>query len=92
MSYWTSFTAASRCAAGDLQYCAYQYTRDNVLLSRQLTGLPVHVIGGVGDTATLAGVSDYVRAARESAAAGGSLYDYRTTKAELWPYLEQLTP
>jgi hypothetical protein len=37
MSYWTSFTAASRCAAGDLQYCAYQYTRDNVLLSRHLT-------------------------------------------------------
>lgn len=92
MSYWTSFTPANRCAAGDLQYCAYQYTRDNVLRSRQLTGLPVHVIGGVGDRATVAEVSDYVRAARDSAAAGGSLYDYQTTKAEFWPYLEQLTP
>jgi hypothetical protein len=71
---------------------AYQYTRDNVLLSRQLTGLPVHVAGGVGDTATLNQVSDYVRAARDSAAAGGSLYDYLTTKVEVWPYLEQLTP
>ena len=92
MSYWTSYTPASRCAAGDPQYCAYQYTHDNVLLSRQLTGLPVHVIGGVGDQATLAEVADYVRAARETTAAGGSLYDYRTTKAEFWPYLEQLTP
>jgi Repeat of unknown function (DUF346) len=92
MSYWTSYTPATRCAAGDPQYCAYQYTRDNVLLSRQLTGLPVHVIGGVGDQATLAQVSNYVRAARETAAAGGSLFDYRTTQPQFWPYLEQLTP
>ncbi len=90
MSYWTSYTPAPRCAAGDPQYCAYQYTRDNVLLSRQYTGLPVHVIGGSGDAATLAQVTDYVRGARESAAAGGSFYDYRTTKAGFWPYLEQL--
>jgi hypothetical protein len=92
MSYWTSYTPAPRCAAGDLQYCAYQYTRDNVLLSRQYTGLPVHVIGGAGDAATLAQVSDYVRAARETSAAGGSFYDYRTTKPGFWPYLQQLTP
>jgi hypothetical protein len=92
MSYWTSYTPAPRCAAGDPQYCAYQYTRDNVLLSRQYTGLPVHVIGGSGDTATLAQVADYVRAARETAAAGGGFYDYRTTKPEFWPYLEQLKP
>ena len=85
MSYWTSSTPAPRCAAGDPQYCAYQYTRDNVLLSRQYTGLPVHVIGGSGAAATPAEVSDYVRAARETAAAGGSFYDYRTTKAEFWP-------
>jgi len=92
MSYWTSYTPAPRCAAGDQQYCAYLYTRDNVLLSRQYTGLPVHVIGGAGDTATLAGVSDYVRAARETSTAGGSFYDYQTTKPEFWPYLQQLTP
>jgi hypothetical protein len=91
MSYWTSYTPAPRCAAGDPQYCAYQYTRDNVLLSRQHTGLPVHVIGGSGDTVTLAQVGDYARAARETAAAGGSFYDYRTTKPGLWPDLGQLT-
>ncbi|HET9079127.1 MAG TPA: hypothetical protein VFO01_01210 [Trebonia sp.] len=92
MSYWTSYTPAPLCAAGDQRYCAYQYTRDNVLLSRQYTGLPVHVIGGSGDAATLAQVADYVRAARETAAAGGSFYDYRTTKPAFWPYLEQLKP
>jgi len=92
MDYWTSYTPAPRCAAGDAQYCAYQYTRDNVLLSRQYTGLPVHVIGGSGDTVTVAQVADFVRAARETAAAGGSFFDYRTTKPEFWPYLGQLTP
>lgn len=92
MSYWTSYTPAPLCAAGNLQYCAYQYTRDNVVLARQYTGLPVHVIGGSGDAATLAQVADYSRAARETAAAGGSFYDYRTTKPEFWPYLGQLTP
>jgi hypothetical protein len=92
MSYWTSYTPAPRCAAGDPQYCAYQYTRDNVLLSRQYTGLPVHVIGGAGDAATVAQVADYIRAARETAAAGGGFYDYATTKPGFWPYLEQLKP
>jgi len=90
MSYWTSYTAAHRCAAGDTQFCAAQYTHDNVLLSRQLTGLPVHVIGGVGDQATVAEVAGFVHAAVATAAAGGSLYDYRTTAADFWPYLEQL--
>jgi hypothetical protein len=92
MSYWTSATPAPRCAAGDQRYCAYQYTRDNVLLSRQYTGLPVHAIGGAGDAATVAQVGDYVRAARETAAGGGSFYDYLTTKPGFWPYLEQLKP
>jgi hypothetical protein len=89
MSYWTSYTPARRCAAGDQQYCAYQYTRDNVLLSRQLTGLPVHIIGGTSPDATVSEVSDFARAARETAPAGGSFYDYPGTKAAFWPYLEQ---
>ena len=92
MDYWTSYTPAPRCAAGQAQYCAYQYTRDNVLLSRQYTGLPVHVIGGSGDTVTPAQLANYVRAARETGAAGGGFFDYRTTKPAFWPYLEQLKP
>jgi hypothetical protein len=92
MGYWTSYTPAPRCAAGDPQYCAYQYTRDNVLLARQYTGLPVQIIGGSGDTVTLAQVADYARAARETAAAGGSFYDYLATKPGFWAYLAQLSP
>ena len=91
MSYWTSSTPATRCPT-DPQYCAYRYTRDNVLLSRQYTGLPVHVIGGSGNAATVAQVADYVRAARETAAAGGSSYDYLTTQPGFWTYLKQLNP
>jgi hypothetical protein len=63
-----------------------------VLLSRQYTGLPVHVIGGSGDTVTLAQIADYARAARETTPAGGSFYDYQTTKPGFWPYLEELNP
>jgi hypothetical protein len=90
MSYWTSYTAAKNCAAGQSQFCVSPYTHDNVVLSGQLTGLPVHVIGGVGDQATVADVSGFAAAARATSAAGGSLYDYRTTTAAFWPYLEQL--
>lgn len=92
MSYWTSYTANRLCTGGNQQYCAYEYTRQNVLLARQYTGLPVHIIGGVGGQATLSQVSDFVRAARETAAAGGSFYDYQTTDPAFWPYLEQLNP
>ena len=67
MSYWTSYTPRPAVRPGP-QYCAYQYTRDDVLLSRQHTSLPVHVIGGSGEAATPAQVADYVRAARETAA------------------------
>ena len=88
-SYWTSFTPRTRCAAGDPLYCVNTYTRENVVRSRARTGLPVHAIGGVGDTATTAQVSDFVRAARETGAIGGSLYDYRTTSPAFWPYLQQ---
>jgi len=63
-----------------------------VLLSRQYTGLPVHVLGAFGGTAAVAQVADYVRAARETAAAGGGFYDYLTTNPGSWPYLEQLNP
>ena len=88
-SYWTSFTPAARCPSNP-QYCAYAYTRDNTLQTRQLTGLPVHVAGGVGDVATLSQVGDYVRGARDAKAIGGSLYDYRTTQTPFWALLQLL--
>jgi hypothetical protein len=86
MSYWSFRTD---CATNPA-HCPYAYTRDNSADSARLSGLPVHVIGGVGDGVTTTGVADYVQAARDARAHGGSLYDYKTTAAEAWPSLEQL--
>jgi hypothetical protein len=87
MSYWSYRTDCPTNPA----HCAYQYTRDNSADAARLTGLPVHVIGGVGDVVTTAGVADFVRAARDAHAFGGSLYDYKTTAPAFWPSLEQLS-
>lgn len=75
----------------DPSHCAYGYTTGNIAESRRLTaGLPVHDIGGVGDSVTAAEVADFVRGARDGSAYGGSLYDYRTTQASFWPELTEL--
>lgn len=71
-------------------HCPYQYTIDNVNESRRLTGLPVHVIGGVGDKLSSSQVSDFVNGARAARAYGGSLYDFRTTASSFWQYLAKL--
>lgn len=88
MSYWSN--RLGRCADGQTAYCAYQYTKTNVERTRAYTGLPVHVIGGVGDRITQPQTADFVRAARDAKAYGGSLYDYRTTSSTLWPTLAGL--
>lgn len=89
MGYWSYRTDCS----SNPSHCAYGYTKGNVTETRRLTGkpgMPVHVIGGVADRVTAAEVSDYVRAAREVRAYGGSLYDYRTTAAAFWASLARL--
>ena len=88
MSYWTSYTPARLCPAQPL-YCVRGYTATNVQRVRQLTGLPVHTIGGVGDAAAGVDVAAFVRTARATGVVGGSLYDYQTTRAEDWSYLQQ---
>lgn len=76
MSYWSFRT---QCAT-DPSQCPYQYTVKNVNESRSYTGgLPVHVIGGVADSVTAQGVSDFMKGAKDAKAYGASLYDYRTT-------------
>ncbi|MGH2785530.1 MAG: hypothetical protein ACRDJ1_09720 [Actinomycetota bacterium] len=75
------------------QHCASGYTSGNVERVRALTGkpgLPVHVIGGVGDAINTDEVSDFVEAALATDVYGASLYDYRTTKAEYWAPLATL--
>lgn len=71
-------------------HCPYRYTIDNVNEAHRLTGLPVHVIGGVGDRMSSSQVSDFVNGARAAHAYGGSLYDYRTTASSFWQYLSKL--
>lgn len=75
-------------------HCPYGYTRGNVTEARRLTGLPVHVIGGVGDadgvTVPTREIADFVRGARSVSAFGGSIYDYRETHASYWPELRKL--
>lgn len=86
MSYWSY---RRDCPANPL-HCPYQYTRGNTAEVARRTGLPVHVIGGVGDEVTAAGVNDFVDGAVDERAYGGSLYDYRTTAPAFWADLERL--
>jgi hypothetical protein len=86
MSYWSY---RHDCPTNPL-HCPYRYTRGNVAEVARRTGLPVHVIGGVGDQVTTAGVNDFVDGAVDEHAYGGSLYDYRTTAPAFWPDLERL--
>jgi hypothetical protein len=86
MSYWSY---RHDCPANPL-HCPYRYTRGNAAEVARRTGLPVHVIGGVGDQVTAAGVHDFVDGAVDERAYGGSLYDYRTTAPAFWPDLERL--
>jgi hypothetical protein len=86
MSYWSY---RHDCPANPL-HCPYRYTRGNAAEAARRSGLPVHVIGGVGDQVTTAGVHDFVDGALDERAYGGSLYDYRTTAPAFWPDLERL--
>lgn len=84
MSYWTNRTASSGYRDG------YRYTAEDIARLRTDLGqpsAPVHTIGGIGDNATTSDVDGMVRAAAEFGALGGSIYDYRTTGAELYPHL-----
>ena len=82
MNYWTAREKTPQTAS-DL-------TAQNVNKTRELTGRPVHIIGGLGEYADEAQVSAYVRAAKDTGSIGGSLYDYRTTRAEVWDELRAL--
>jgi hypothetical protein len=85
MDYWTSRTQASGYRD------PYRYTAENIDRLRAQLGnpnLPVHPIGGIGDTSSEADVDAFHRAAAERNAIGGSVYDYHTTGDSLWPHLQ----
>lgn len=83
MAYQSFRTAASGYRDG------YRYTAENIdrLRARVGPGAVVHVVGGIADATTPADVDGMVAAASERGAIGGSLYDWRTTAAPLWPHL-----
>ncbi len=82
MNYWT--------AREKTPQAAHDLTARNVNETKRLTGRPVHIIGGLGEYADEAQVSAYVRGARETGSIGGSMYDYTTTRAEVWDELRAL--
>lgn len=82
MNYWTG--------RGKNPSTAAEQTRQNVDAIRSLTGRPVHIIGGLGADADEAQVAAYVASAIESGSLGGGLYDFNTTRAEVWDELVAL--
>lgn len=86
MAYWSYRTDCPSNPA----HCPYQYAIDNVAQAKALSGLPVHIIGGVGNDVTSTEVGQFADGVLAAHAYGGSLYDYRTTAAAFWPALEKL--
>jgi hypothetical protein len=82
MEYWT--------ALGADQQTAYNITRTDIQKTRALTGKPVHIIGGLGEDADGKQTAAYVKAVREFKSIGGGLYDFRTTRKDVWDELRKL--
>ena len=87
MSYSTERGAASAWRDG------YRYSIENILRLRDRLGLPaapIHTISGIADRLTRADLEGTRRAVDETGAIGASLYDWRTTGAVAWPFLQSL--
>jgi hypothetical protein len=83
MGYWTDRKASSGYRD------PYRYTDENLRRLRNNLGnpnAPVSPVGGVGAVGN-GDVEAFLRAAVENGAIGGSIYDWRTTRAEAWPAL-----
>jgi hypothetical protein len=88
MSYWSFRTGCPQVRIN----CAYEFTKYNVLLTRQLTGgrVPIHTIGGVGDGINHRQLNEFVQGAFDAHADGASIYDIGTTKPGWWRSLTKL--
>jgi hypothetical protein len=87
MSYWTQRPPESGVRDG------HAYIRHGIDQLRTLTGRPdalVHPDGGIADAATYADVAGMVQAAKEGGAIGASMYDVKTSGADVWTALALL--
>ncbi|MEX2393350.1 MAG: hypothetical protein WD826_02605 [Actinomycetota bacterium] len=82
MNYWTARSKDAKTAR--------ELTSYNVSQTKKLTGRPVHIIGGLGEHADGAQTEAYVKACLESGSLGGGLYDFRTTRSDVWDELRKL--
>ena len=82
MNYWTAREKNPKTAE--------ELTRRNVQETQRLTGKPVHIIGGLGEHSDEQQTAAYVKAARESGSLGGGLYDFTTTRSNVWDELRKL--
>ena len=84
MAYWTNRKAGTEWRD------ARRYTEANVTMVREHLGnpaAPVHVIGGIGDAATLADYQGFMEGVRSTGSMGWSNYDWRTTAPEAFAVL-----
>ncbi|MBW3555647.1 MAG: hypothetical protein KY454_01785 [Actinobacteria bacterium] len=85
MGYWTNRKTESGYRD------PYRYTDENIRRLRNNLGqpaAPVHPIGGIGAQGA-DDVNGFLTAAVENSAVGGSVYDWRTTKAGAWQHLRK---
>jgi hypothetical protein len=85
MGYWTDRKESSGYRD------PYKYTDENIRRLRNNLGDPgarVSPVGGVGAVGN-DDVEAFLRAAVENGAIGGSVYDWRTTRADAWPALRK---
>lgn len=85
MAYWTIRRDDLRDGA---RYVGENLDRVRVSIGRD--DVPVHPIGGIADTATVADLEEMVAVIHDRNAIGGSLYDWATSTPEQWEALAPL--
>ncbi len=85
MGYWTDRKPSSGYRD------PYTYTDENIRRLRNNLGNPTAAVSPVGGVGALGNgdIEAFLRAAVENGAIGGSIYDWRTTRAEAWPALRK---
>lgn len=68
----------------------YSYVSSNIATTREETGKPVHLIGGIAEDSTPREVEAMVQAVRDADAFGASLYDFPTTTRRQWSKLARV--